>query len=109
MVESTDGLAKECQILPLQIFWIIQGDVDTISKYVRARDGDRCKHCHGTWDSIWESLKDEDLSWDQKARIATLELDHVTPVWKGGGGCWLNNYQLLCNRCHKIKTKEDRR
>jgi hypothetical protein len=100
--------SKECQTIPLQIFFIIQGDVDTIAKYVRARDGDKCKHCQRTWNDIWESLEGKDLTLDQRARMCCLELDHIVPVWKGGGGSWLNNYQFLCNGCHKIKTKADR-
>lgn len=99
--------SKECQVLPLQIFFIIQGDVDVISKYVRARDGEGCRRCSRTWNDIWESL-DPELPWDTRARMSQMELDHIVPVWKGGGGCWLNNYQFLCNGCHKIKTKEDR-
>lgn len=34
-------------------------------------------------------------------------VDHIVPVKYGGGGCWLSNYQLLCHRCHRIKTCQD--
>lgn len=36
-----------------------------------------------------------------------VKLDHIVPVKFGGGGCWLNNYQLLCHNCHVQKTNLD--
>lgn len=36
-----------------------------------------------------------------------IQIDHIIPVYAGGGGCWLNNYQPLCTKCHKIKTRND--
>ena len=35
--------------------------------------------------------------------------DHVTPVWKGGGECGLENMQTLCVPCHLAKTKLETR
>ena len=35
------------------------------------------------------------------------DLDHIIPIQKGGGGCWLSNFQMLCNDCHKEKTRQD--
>ncbi len=32
------------------------------------------------------------------------ECDHIVPLWAGGKN-HPNNFQLLCHRCHKIKTK----
>lgn len=34
-------------------------------------------------------------------------VDHKLAVCNGGGGSWLSNYQLLCDECHVLKTKED--
>jgi len=39
--------------------------------------------------------------------VNAIHKDHKIPVHKGGGGCWLDNYQLLCDDCHKDKTKKD--
>ena len=33
-----------------------------------------------------------------------LEVDHIIEVKNGGGICWIDNYQLLCEDCHKAKT-----
>jgi 5-methylcytosine-specific restriction endonuclease McrA len=38
-----------------------------------------------------------------------LEVDHILAVKLGGGGRWLDNYQLLCPHCHQTKTNEDNR
>lgn len=35
------------------------------------------------------------------------DLDHIIPIQKGGGACWISNFQMLCNPCHKVKTRED--
>lgn len=35
------------------------------------------------------------------------EADHIIPVYKGGGGLGLSNYQILAKNCHKGKTKKD--
>lgn len=34
------------------------------------------------------------------------QVDHITPVAEGGGGCGLDNLQTLCTACHKAKTAE---
>ncbi len=34
----------------------------------------------------------------------TWEADHILPVEEGGGGCGLENFQILCDSCHKLKT-----
>jgi 5-methylcytosine-specific restriction endonuclease McrA len=38
-----------------------------------------------------------------------LQVDHILPVHQGGGGRWLDNYQLLCIGCHKSKSVRERR
>lgn len=35
------------------------------------------------------------------------DCDHILPIAKGGGGSWLSNFQMLCEECHKEKTRED--
>jgi hypothetical protein len=39
--------------------------------------------------------------------ISKLEVDHILAVKLGGGGRWLDNYQLLCGVCHQKKTNVD--
>jgi 5-methylcytosine-specific restriction endonuclease McrA len=38
--------------------------------------------------------------------VCLAEVDHILPVWKGGGGCGLDNLQTLCVPCHRQVTKE---
>lgn len=35
------------------------------------------------------------------------DCDHIVPIDKGGGGGWLSNYQMICEECHKEKTRQD--
>ncbi len=37
------------------------------------------------------------------------DADHIKPVAEGGGLCGLDNYQTLCQACHKAKTAEQAR
>lgn len=66
-------------------FGIIKGDVSMIRWQLAIRDKTRCKRCNHKGDP-WEA-------------------DHIFPVYKGGGGCTLENFQTLCYWCHKGKTK----
>lgn len=34
-------------------------------------------------------------------------VDHIKPVWKGGGECGIENLATLCCKCHKAKTKRE--
>ncbi len=37
------------------------------------------------------------------------EVDHIVEVADGGGGLWIENFQLLCHKCHVAKTNRSRR
>ncbi len=66
-------------------FQIIKGDTGVIRNVLFEIDQGHCKKC-GEFDLDWEA-------------------DHIIPVHKGGGGCTLENFQTLCIKCHKEKTK----
>lgn len=38
-----------------------------------------------------------------------IEVDHMTPIFKGGQSLGHENLQLLCRQCHKIKSVEERK
>ena len=80
---------------------------------------ERCLSCGRTDNDIprksFNPEREEDLSkrlklWNKeiKEMANKIHVEHIIPVHKGGGGCWLGNYQLLCEDCHKEKTKLDR-
>jgi hypothetical protein len=81
--------SKECTEFALNVWRIIDGQVDTIKHFVNLynKGTRRCQSCG-------------------KGRMR-FELDHLVPVHAGGGGCWLNNYQRLCKACHRNKTNQD--
>lgn len=35
------------------------------------------------------------------------EVDHITPIYKGGQSLGFTNHQILCTLCHKAKSKID--
>ena len=56
---------------------------------IASRDGYKCQMCG-----------------DEKEDIREFEVDHKTPLKKGGTNS-ANNLQILCKKCHKAKTKRD--
>lgn len=72
-------------------YYILKGKTSTIREELIKRDNidDNiyCASCNGHIDNN---------DWDG---------DHIIEVRHGGGGCDLDNYQILCKCCHKEKTK----
>lgn len=77
--------SKPCNTFATDIYFIICGYQGTVERLMLRYLGHKC-------------------SCDE---IFGLEMDHIVPVKFGGGGCWLNNYQWLCNKCHRLKTNKD--
>lgn len=80
--------SPECADNAYAYFSIIKGNTSAIRKAVFARDMGYCRSC-GVYDSSWEA-------------------DHIIPVWQGGGGSDLSNFQTLCQCCHQEKTNNQR-
>lgn len=80
--------SKDCLRKSLIQYYIIKGDMSVIREILFQRDEGYCRAC-GVFDEKWEA-------------------DHILPVFKGGSGLGIENYQTLCPYCHKNKTKLDR-
>lgn len=74
---------------------IILGDTKEILKYLQ-----RQRKRQGL--PVW-------ACWHCGTPTGKLEVDHIHAVALGGGGRWLDNYQLLCGCCHQKKTNNDRK
>ena len=77
---------SDCEEFALYYLRIRQGKRDIIFHFIALQKGRACCKC---------------------GSVDQLELDHIVPICKGGGGQWLDNYQILCRDCHIQKTKED--
>lgn len=116
----TRWATDECQEFALQVYFTIQGKSVTIRRIVALLSGDKCFKC-GITDNEYprrsfdpekeDDFEKREILWNKEMKELSnkIHLDHIVPVHQGGGGCWLSNYQLLCERCHKIKTKEERK
>ena len=82
----TRWATNECARFAAEVWRIIDGQTPHIAAYLRRYYGYSCAAC-----GVTNSLK----------------VDHIIPVKHGGGGSWLNNFQLLCHSCHVIKTNSD--
>ena len=81
---KTKWAAPECSDRSYIKFAILKGDNGIIRKQIFLRDKGFCREC-GVYDENWE-------------------VDHIIPVFLGGGACDLSNFQTLCPDCHRIKT-----
>ena len=79
--------SKKCTNRVVTEFKVIKGDTQVIREELQKRDKGICAECS---ESTWE--------W---------HADHIIEVRHGGGGCSLENFQTLCLKCHKKKTKEN--
>lgn len=77
--------SESCQSDALNNFLIVKGDTFSIRANLYDRDNGFCQSC-GVLSDNWHA-------------------DHITPVFKGGSACGLDNFQTLCIDCHKDKTK----
>ena len=88
-----------CKYFAQAVWAIINGHSEIISSYLHLY--------HGVVACIECGLTDVYTEYANGLCVNSIHKDHITPVFKGGGGCWLSNYQYLCDTCHKQKTKTD--
>ena len=88
----------ECGSFASIVQSIISGQTGTIKTYLEKYYGENCSSC---------GCKDTGHNMGSNGWVTNIKVDHIIPVKHGGGGSWLNNYQLLCHECHVKKTKED--
>lgn len=93
--------SKECQDFAVSVHQIIGGDPLFVDRFLELYTGNRCCASCGKEDKDCPESKWRD-------NFSFIQKDHIIPVHKGGGGCWLDNYQFLCDDCHKLKSKNDR-
>ncbi len=89
----------DCKYFAQAVWAIINGYSETISSYLSLY--------HGVVACIECGLTDSYKEYANGMSVNSVHKDHIIPVFKGGGGCWLSNYQYLCDSCHKQKTKND--
>jgi hypothetical protein len=78
----------DCSTKCYEEFAIIKGNTSAIRQALFLIEGGYCRYC-GAYDQHWQA-------------------DHIIPVYKGGAGCNLSNFQTLCLHCHIQKTRSQR-
>lgn len=118
--KRTRWATDDCQTFAFTVHQIITGETKIIRHLFRQVLGDeRCLKCNRSDNDIKRvdytphNITDpllREKAWNRCMREEAnkIHVEHITPVHKGGGGCWLSNYQLLCEDCHKIKTKSEK-
>ncbi len=96
---QTRWAATGCADFAWHVYAIIAGRRNEIKRCLKAYYGRKCGDC----DKMPTRYK------ASNGRMKSgLEFDHIIPVHRGGGACWLSNYRPLCVDCHKAKTLSDR-
>jgi 5-methylcytosine-specific restriction endonuclease McrA len=95
----TRWATDECAYFAQAVWGIINGHSEIITSYL--------KKIHKQWACCKCGLTDAFKEQKNGVCVSSIHKDHIVAVMNGGGGCWLDNYQLLCEDCHKEKTKND--
>lgn len=77
----------KCKDSIWQVGGMIANQDQSLRRFLVELRGNRCEQCHCEPSGF------------------SLEVDHILEVSEGGGLCWVDNFQLLCQTCHKRKTK----
>lgn len=92
--------SANCAEFSWWVYAVIAGRRDETRRCLRAYWGEACVECG----DVPMKLKKR-----RKRMSSAIEWDHIVPVHRGGGACWLGNWRPLCNGCHKQKTGRDRK
>ncbi|KAM6174475.1 DNA annealing helicase and endonuclease ZRANB3 isoform 2-T2 [Erethizon dorsatum] len=117
--------SRFCSLKCQEEFWIRSNN-----SYLRARvfeiEHGVCQLCNINAQELFLHLRDApksqrksllDATWTSKLSLEQLnemirnpgeghfwQVDHIKPVYEGGGQCSLDNLQTLCTVCHKERT-----
>ena len=92
----TDVTKPERQYSRIDVYFQVQVDGSLVSFVVEDKGGTKM---HGDQlDRYRKAVQDDKLEENH------FEMDHIVPVAKGGQD-WVDNFQLLCSNCNRIKGK----
>ena len=87
--------------------WKIRSSPWYVRREVKKRDKGICRLCglnvlkaHREWGRRKPPATDRAARRQWRLERPRWEADHIVPVADGGGECGLENYRLLCRRCH---------
>jgi 5-methylcytosine-specific restriction enzyme A len=100
--------------------WKITTNPGYVRDCVLERDHGVCQECGLDCVKTKDGISYLDMEYHEKDKLlqswgikdwsrSLWEAHHIVAVSQGGGECGLDNYQTLCWRCHRLKTRELRR
>ncbi|KAM5271127.1 DNA annealing helicase and endonuclease ZRANB3 isoform 1-T1 [Hipposideros larvatus] len=117
--------SRFCSLKCQEEFWIRSSNSYLRAKVFEIEHG-VCQLCNLNAQELFLRLRDApksqrknllDVTWTSKLPLEQLnemirnpgeghfwQVDHITPVFSGGGQCSLDNLQTLCTVCHKERT-----
>ncbi|KAM6178321.1 LOW QUALITY PROTEIN: DNA annealing helicase and endonuclease ZRANB3 [Rhynchocyon petersi] len=122
--------SRFCSLKCQEEFWIRSNNGFLRAKVFETEHG-VCQLCNLNAQELFLRLRDApksqrknllDITWISKLSIEQLndivrspveghfwQVDHIKPVYSGGGQCSLDNFQTLCTVCHKERTASQAR
>ncbi|XP_016309370.1 DNA annealing helicase and endonuclease ZRANB3-like, partial [Sinocyclocheilus anshuiensis] len=95
VLETEQGVCQHCGLNAHQL-------------YVQVRDAPRT-HRKEMLDNTWLAqlpLKQLNEMIQSPVEGQFWQVDHINPVYRGGGQCSLENLQTLCTVCHRMRTAQ---
>lgn len=83
---------------PFFATWSCKNSMYEVAQMIATQDSQLRQFLVSLRGQSCESCKTPALS------VCSLQVDHIVEVVNGGGLCWIDNFQLLCDTCHKAKT-----
>jgi len=78
--------------------WLYPGRRESL-RYLMVKQKNTCAICWHVWDDNYGRIEQYD---DRHP-----EVDHIIAIVNGGDPLGVDNMQVICRLCHKIKTKRD--
>ncbi|XP_051549131.1 DNA annealing helicase and endonuclease ZRANB3 [Myxocyprinus asiaticus] len=95
VLETEQGVCQHCGLNAHQL-------------YLQVRDAP-CTHRKEILDNTWLAqlpLKQLNEMIHNPVEGQFWQVDHINPVYRGGGQCSLENLQTLCTVCHRMRTAQ---
>lgn len=102
---------KYCSSYCSNSAWMFFSPQRYARNYLLLRQKWKCAICRFQWEKVRSGkgklLNDQNVNYYKTLR--GQEVDHIVPIHQGGEAVGLDNVQMVCSQCHRLKSGNERR